>query len=410
MISLYARYSTNGTTIQQIPPGTPLSLNGFPMGAAYGTHSLSPATDPQLGAGNNGQAHFPMPMDRAGSSKGSGEAFNPHPRASHKGKGRDVGSSIVGSSIPDGYSQQVKDEAVSVSPMSCQGRPIPIPLPPRGMMYDGVSAAYGQAMHQVYYSHSGAPPWASGGTHLSDRGQVFYQPHGHEHGSHNARHSSHHHQPQQAQHHSSHRHQQQAQSHLPQPSMQSQQDDQTVTNQGSGAPGCGSSNMADGNTWQSGSSNGYGSAGNGNGSVNGSGSGSNNGSNNMNNQNGQSCDVVNPLGDGDCAGVNGNAGGPNNGVIQEQDRFTRREAALNKFRQKRKERCFEKKVSVAFLVPRSLPQGSEFEFLPQIHRGPALTYDGAYCRYDIRAERDSLSSGHAYEVNLFANPFTIQVL
>ncbi|CAM6096262.1 unnamed protein product [Calypogeia fissa] len=356
--SAFSRYSTNGTTIQQIPGGAPLSLSGFPVGAAYGTHSLSPATD-QLGAGNNGQVHFPMPMDRAGSSKGSGEgASNPQPmhlRASHKGKGQDVGSSMVGSSIPEGYNQQVKDEAVSVSPMSGQGRPTSIPLPPRGMIYEGVPGAYGhgQAIHQVYYSHSGAPPWASGGAHISDRGQVFYHPRGNDPGSHTAHHSSHHHQQhqhqhqqqqqQQSHHHSSHHHQQQAHSRLAQPFAQSQQDDQVVTNQASGAPGCGSSNMADGNTWQSGSSNGYGSTGNGNGSVNGSGSGSNN----MNNQNGQSTAAVNPAENvADGAVVNGNAsGGPVSTVNNhEQNRFNRREAALNKFRQKRKERCFEKKV------------------------------------------------------------------
>jgi pseudo-response regulator 7 len=332
--SAFSRYSTTGgTTIQQIPPGTPLTLSGCPVGAAYGTHSLSPAPG-SLGTGTNVPGRFATPLDRAGSSKGSGEGFHPqptHPRPSHRGKGQDVGSSMVGSSIPEGYSQQVKDETVSVSPISGQGRPISIPLPPRGMLYDGVSAAYGQgqAMHAVYYSHSGAPPWASGGAHFSDRGQVFDHPPYHDHGSHTAHHSSHHQQ-------QAHRH-----SRLPQPSLLTQRDDQAVTNQVSGAPGCGSSNMADGNTGQSGSSNGYGSTGNGNGSVNGSGSGSNN----MTTQNGQSCVVVNATENVDCAGINGSAPGEPNGAINhEQNRFTRREAALNKFRQKRKERCFEKKV------------------------------------------------------------------
>ncbi len=51
-------------------------------------------------------------------------------------------------------------------------------------------------------------------------------------------------------------------------------------------------------------------------------------------------------------GDNGAAGNSGAGAISgkgsgnrvEEDRFTQREAALTKFRQKRKERCFEKKV------------------------------------------------------------------
>uniref|UniRef100_A0A7N0UA89 Uncharacterized protein n=1 Tax=Kalanchoe fedtschenkoi TaxID=63787 RepID=A0A7N0UA89_KALFE len=86
----------------------------------------------------------------------------------------------------------------------------------------------------------------------------------------------------------------------------------------------------------------------GNYSMNGSGSGSNYGSNG---QNGSSihnpntgttnitCDGVMPVNNasGGCKGKTGTSG-------SDEDRFAHREAALTKFRQKRKERCFEKKV------------------------------------------------------------------
>jgi len=114
---------------------------------------------------------------------------------------------------------------------------------------------------------------------------------------------------------------------------------QSVITPGSGAPRCGSANMAAGvvDGGQSGSSNGYGSTGNGNGSVNGSASGSNAGANN-----GQSGLGVAPMATDNDPAMDGVSGA--NGVCTEQMRFARREAALNKFRQKRKERCFEKKV------------------------------------------------------------------
>jgi len=80
-------------------------------------------------------------------------------------------------------------------------------------------------------------------------------------------------------------------------------------------------------------------------SLNGSASGSKNGSNE---QNGNSAAVINEgtnmesdnAVDGKCRGGGGN--GSRSGVDQNQ--VTPREAALNKFRQKRKDRCFEKKV------------------------------------------------------------------
>ncbi|KAA8534314.1 hypothetical protein F0562_031859 [Nyssa sinensis] len=89
-------------------------------------------------------------------------------------------------------------------------------------------------------------------------------------------------------------------------------------------------------------------------SLNGSASGSNNGSNGQNgssDQNGSSTAIIaaegaNMVGDsgvdGKCGADGGSGSGSRSGVDQYQ--LARREAALNKFRQKRKERCFEKKV------------------------------------------------------------------
>eukprot|EP01018_Ginkgo_biloba_P005631 Gb_23159 [translate_table: standard] len=112
----------------------------------------------------------------------------------------------------------------------------------------------------------------------------------------------------------------------------SEQDDQIMNNSTLTALRCGSSNNG-----QSGS--GYE-------SVNASEHGSNNGINGQNgHSNGQSS-AANTLGtngeSGTVNGVTSGAGASGGGV--DQNRFARREAALSKFRQKRKERCFEKKV------------------------------------------------------------------
>uniref|UniRef100_A0A5B7AGV0 Putative response regulator isoform 3 n=1 Tax=Davidia involucrata TaxID=16924 RepID=A0A5B7AGV0_DAVIN len=88
-------------------------------------------------------------------------------------------------------------------------------------------------------------------------------------------------------------------------------------------------------------------------SLNGSASGSNNGSNGQNgssDQNGSSTAVIAEgrymVSDsgvaGNCGAGGGSGSGSRSGVDQNQ--LALREAALNKFRQKRKERCFEKKV------------------------------------------------------------------
>ncbi|XP_050381254.1 two-component response regulator-like APRR7 [Argentina anserina] len=99
------------------------------------------------------------------------------------------------------------------------------------------------------------------------------------------------------------------------------------------APHCGSSNVRSGPF-----------EGNpGNYSVNGSGSGSNHGSNG---QNGSNIGGTNMESDNGAAGKSGSGEGSGNqsGNRVDANKFSQREAALTKFRQKRNERCFRKKV------------------------------------------------------------------
>ncbi|CAK9144185.1 unnamed protein product [Ilex paraguariensis] len=157
------------------------------------------------------------------------------------------------------------------------------------------------------------------------------------------------HQKVQVQHHHHHYHHYHHHVH----NMQNQQqlpndEDLHVKNIVSGSPQCRTSNVL--GTLIEGNAANYGSA-----------SGSNNGSNGQNGssaqngssgQNGSSTAVIaegtNMVSDDGVAGNCGAAGGSGSGSGSrsgvDQNRATQREAALNKFRQKRKERCFEKKV------------------------------------------------------------------
>lgn len=132
---------------------------------------------------------------------------------------------------------------------------------------------------------------------------------------------------------------------------QLENDELSQNNMAAAAPQCGSSNICGGGAVEGNIAN---HRGNGNYSVNGSASGSNHGSNGQNgsstalNAGGQNMESDN--------GVAGNSGvGGLNGRISgnpmDEDRFAQREAALTKFRQKRKERCFEKKVKLAPSIP-----------------------------------------------------------
>jgi pseudo-response regulator 7 len=231
--------------------------------------------------------------------------------------------------------------------------PVAIPIPPPGIIaYDGVSGAYAPAMYPAYYAHPGA--WiAAPAQHMAEHNEVYSQSavfqeqnsvSGHVSQGGHQHQRSHHHQGNQYHHH--HHHHPNATKTPGTLAMQEEQQ-QTVTNAGSGAPCCASGNMGTtGLDGPSGSSNGYGSNGNGNGSMNGSASGSNNG-----HTNGQSGAGVTPTANDNSGNIGGSGVdqtmdgmSAGNGICSEQMRFARREAALNKFRQKRKERCFEKKV------------------------------------------------------------------
>lgn len=300
---------------------------------------------------SGGSLRLGMGVERSGSSKGSVEGTTPpppvHPQSVEKQGGQDAGQ--------DGYgnSRQSKEDAGMMVP----GMPVAIPIPPPGMLaYDG---AFGPAMHPMYYAHPG--PWMPvPARQMGERGDVYNQAAGfQEQNSGSAHHSqagqshqhTHHHQGNQHHHHHHHHHVGSGSQPSGNAGMQDEQQ-QSVITPGSGAPRCGSANVvAGGVDGVSGSSNGYGSTGNGNGSMNGSASGSNTGVNN-----GQSGLGVAPMAN-DNSGNNGASGNDpamdgasgGNGVCTEQMRFARREAALNKFRQKRKERCFEKKVRVSQL-------------------------------------------------------------
>ena len=139
---------------------------------------------------------------------------------------------------------------------------------------------------------------------------------------------------------------------------------QTITNAGSSAPKCapsssvpgpnngrsGSSNNNNGNNGQSGSSNN---------DNNGSATGSNNGGNGH--SNGQSTNILPPLDSGEHMIIEANnrsdegiekcltSAAPGPQSCLDPNRSATREAALTKFRQKRKERCFEKKVMYTFM-------------------------------------------------------------
>ncbi|XP_052189898.1 two-component response regulator-like APRR7 isoform X2 [Diospyros lotus] len=113
-------------------------------------------------------------------------------------------------------------------------------------------------------------------------------------------------------------------------------DNLSLKNMAAAAPQCGSTNMVGGSVEGNGR----------NYSANGSASGSNHGSNEQNRSSSAlNAGVSNMESDNGAAGKSGvGLSGRVGGDRADEDRFAQREAALTKFRQKRKERCFEKKV------------------------------------------------------------------
>ncbi|PON62388.1 Two-component response regulator-like [Parasponia andersonii] len=142
----------------------------------------------------------------------------------------------------------------------------------------------------------------------------------------------------QVQHHHHHHHHYHHHVHnLQQHMLQEDHDELTLNNMAAAAQQCGSSNALGGPVDSH----------TGNYSMNGSASGSNHGSNG---QNGSStalnAGILNVESDNGLAGNSGGGGisKRDNGNGVDENRVAQREAALNKFRQKRKERCFEKRV------------------------------------------------------------------
>ncbi|KAF5744657.1 putative sensory transduction histidine kinase [Tripterygium wilfordii] len=125
-------------------------------------------------------------------------------------------------------------------------------------------------------------------------------------------------------------------------------DDTSLRNMTSTAPQCGSSNVLGGPL--EGNARNY--------STNGSASGSNHGSDGQNGSStAMNAGATNMESDNGAAGNSGTAAisGRVSGNGTDDDRIALREAALNKFRQKRKERCFEKRVTFSlFFSPLKL--------------------------------------------------------
>eukprot|EP01018_Ginkgo_biloba_P012240 Gb_04977 [translate_table: standard] len=328
--SAFSRYNTSATHISY-PWGGTFSPHIYSLPKEYGDHTCMPSE-------NTGSLHLAVPNERMGSSKGSVGDVLSHHQLSQSANNQDMGSSVIGPSGQETFPSAVLIKDVTVSTLPVPPRLVlPMSIPPGVMPFDGMPPAYGAALHPLFYSHTGVSVWGSATPLKEERGGTYDNSAHREphlvipqalHHSHHYNHHHHHH----IQHHHHHHHHHQAHKHKQHP----KQDEQTVNNAATTAPRCGSSNIvgntSDGNYGQSGSSNDYGS----NANVNGSVSGSNNNGNNGHNAG------VTPGTNGESGTGNGVTSGTRNAV--DQNLFTRREAALTKFRQKRKERCFEKKV------------------------------------------------------------------
>ncbi|CAM6006856.1 unnamed protein product [Sphagnum balticum] len=268
------------------------------------------------------------------------------------GNGQETSSTGVGPIAQDGAhgTSQAPDETRTVPNMPNVQSNLMSP--------EDTPAAYRPTMNSTYYAHPhGSTTWVAAGSFpsLADHGEVFN--HSHALNEHAAFGYLQHPQSQLHFHHYS-EHQYKAQHQILQaPNPQPKQEKhKSVTKTGSGAQASESSTVLEGKIGHSGSSNAHSSNGNGNMPANGSVSGSNNDSyghvghhNAMAaGSNGESLNCGNSAsGGGNGVGYVGNANqgfDGASGASSLENRFAIREAALHKFRQKRKERCFEKKV------------------------------------------------------------------
>ncbi|KAH9569790.1 hypothetical protein CY35_02G009400 [Sphagnum magellanicum] len=305
--SAFSRYSTNGKGVQhQHPPGARLPP-AYQMAHGDGNHGVSGG----LASSESCPSHVGFLHEQAVSSKGSREVstlLQMHLQHIQGGNGQETSSTGVGPIAQDGAhgTSQAPDET----------RPVPnIPNVQSNLMsHEDTPAAYRPTMNSTYYGHPhGSTTWVAAGSFpsLADHGEVFN--HSHALNEHAAFGYLQHPQSQLHFHHYS-EHQYKAQHQIlqapdPQPK---QEKHKSVTKTGSGAQASESSTVLE--------------AGSNGESLNGgnSASGGGNGLENVGNAN---------------QGFDGASG-----ASSLENRFAIREAALHKFRQKRKERCFEKKV------------------------------------------------------------------
>ncbi|XP_059069820.1 two-component response regulator-like PRR37 isoform X2 [Cryptomeria japonica] len=318
---------------------TPVSL---PMGAAI---PISPGSFPVnlypknkeqycVSSENTGSLHLTVPFEQLGCSKRSSGYAPDQYQLLHSANNQDKGSSgqaACPSSVP------MKDETPVSLPMGAA-----MPISPGIISFDGVPPPYGTSLHPMFYSYPGVPIWGSDTPLKAEREDArdnssYHEPHCVPlHVPDHSRHYNHlHHHHIQYHHHHHHHHHHERHEHK----KHARQDECAVDNAATTAQG-GSYIMTrntlslGGNCGESGSSNGHGS----NGDADRSASGSNN--NGINVPTGKSTVAVIP-------GANGGSGTGNTsttGSGVENNLSARREAALVKFQQKRKERCFEKKV------------------------------------------------------------------
>ncbi|CAM6040845.1 unnamed protein product [Sphagnum compactum] len=279
--SAFSRYSTKGLQQQEHPSGGTPPPRGLQMDGSYGTRGLPSGG---LAVNSSRPSQMSMPPDGTGSSKGSGEVCTPletDAQNPYNGNGQDTSSSVV----------------------------------PQAVVQNGSKPTNKETAHHVAFGHL---------LHPHNNQQPYYHSH-HRHNTHYHEHHNH------------------ALNFQPAPLPQQQGEQPTA---GSPHCGCSAATVQDRTNGQSGSSSIH---------VN------ENPSRSKDPGNVQNCHCSGAVAGatGETAGNSGSGSGVDNSVNAKngfdnfdgimpsctpEDRFAWREAALNKFRQKRKERCFAKKV------------------------------------------------------------------
>ncbi|CAK9192923.1 unnamed protein product [Sphagnum troendelagicum] len=265
------------------------------------------------------------------------------------GNGQETNSSAMGPMMKNGASGSSM-LVPSMQNVKCRGDYAGAP-----MSYEDIPAAYRPTLQTMYYAHPGGTnTWGAAGPspNLVEDGENFnHSPALNEHaGLSHLQHpqSQVHFRHSYSEHHFNSQHQM-----LQVPNPQSQLEKQESTAEtGSGAPAFGSSTVLDGKVGNSGSSNAQSSNGNDSMPANVSVSGHNNDNKGCN---GMAAGSNGKIGNDENSGSASGFGAVNIGCVNQgldemsganglDNHFAIREAALHKFRQKRKQRCFEKKV------------------------------------------------------------------